>query len=223
MAKISAEDKAKCSILTPKGRVSHPHLFTATKMKDVKTGKESGDARYSIGMLFDKTEVSYKELMRPVVNAMVLKFGRDQSTWPEGWSRPVRDGDKVPKKKKEIKPEHAGMWVVKASSKEEFGRPHVLGANKRPLEREADLYPGCYAYVSLFATYFEFADKEGITFILDGVMKAYAMGDKKDGESLGGKKSVDEMFGAVEGNDFEDEEISDEELEDLADDAEADF
>lgn len=212
MAKMSKEDKEACSLLTPVFRVSHPHVFKATKMKDAKSGKEIGEARYSIEMLFDKSKVKASTFMKPLKHAAALKYGEDQSQWPEGLKYAIRNGDKPHGKKKEIKPEHKGMWIVKASSKEDYGRPHVLGRNKKPIEQESELYPGCFACAHIFASTYEVGEKEGVSFILDGVMKT------DEGPSLGGKKSADEMFGAIEASEDDDLDSKEQSFDDIEDD-----
>lgn len=179
-------DIEKVRFLTPIARVSYPHLFKPVKVKD-KNGVEKGEPVYSIELLFDKTKVTAEQLMAPVTYAAKCEWGPDKADWPTPFARPVRDGDKPYGKKKEVKPEHAGHWVVKASSSGAYARPHVVGRNSKVQLTEMDLYPGCYARAQLKAHAHSF----GVKFILDGVQK------HSEGTALGSKKSAEEMFGQL--------------------------
>lgn len=189
--------------LTSEFRVSHPHVFKPSAII-----KGSDDLRYSIEMLFDKKTTDLSSLQKPIRAACIAKWGPDKNDWPEGLKKPIRDGD-IPKlnkktKKKEVKPEHKGCYVVRASTKAEYGQPHVVGRDpKVPLENESEFYPGCYARAHLKAFAYEFADKVGISFALNGVQFI------RDGEALGGKLPADQVFGIVEGDDGEDMESFD--------------
>lgn len=186
-------DKApieKLKILTQEFRVSHPHVFKPQAMAG------STQLNYSIEMLFDKTTTDLSKIQAPLKAAIVGKWGPDKSEWPSGLKMPYRDGDKPHGKKKEIKKEHVGMWVVKASSSAEYSKPHVVGRDpKVVLTNEAELYPGCYARASLKAHAYTFADKDGVKFVLDAVQFI------RDGKAFGGKKPADQIFGVIEGDD----------------------
>jgi hypothetical protein len=181
-------DKKARQWLTPVFRVSHPHLFKPNAMK------EGAAEYYSVEMLFDKKKVTKAEIEKPLLAAAKQKWGPNPKEWPP-LKLPFRDGDKPHGKKKEVKPEHKGCWVVRASTKAEFGAPAVVDRDKEPIEKPADLYAGCFARAFVLASTYENPEKDGISFILDGVQK------HSDGESLGGKKSADQMFGIIEGDD----------------------
>lgn len=206
---MSTEQKVdieKLKVLTTEFRVSHPHL---QKPAAVKKGEKEN---YSIEMLFDKTTTDLSHLQTPLKNAIVAKWGPDKSEWPKPLLLPIRDGDKPHGKKREVKPEHKGMWVVRASTSAEFSKPYTVGRDpKVKLENESDLYPGCYARAALKAHAYEFAGKDGAKFILDGVQFIRA------GKAIGGRKPADQVFGVIEGDD------GDSDLSDLSgDDTEAD-
>lgn len=183
-------DIEKLKVLTTEFRVSHPHLFKPSAMKG------TDKLNYSLEMLFDKTTTDLSHLQKPLKVAIIEKWGPNKSDWPEGLKMPVRDGDKPYGKNKEVKKEHKGMWVVRASSSAEYSKPHVVGRDpKTPLQNESELYPGCYARASLKAYAYTFADKDGVKFILDAVQFI------KDGPAIGGKKPADQIFGVIEGDD----------------------
>ena len=172
--------------LTPVFRVSHPHLFKPSKMK------EGAPEYYGVEMLFDKTKVKKSDIEKPLLSAIKEKWGDSQSEWPQPLKLPFRDGDKPHGKKREVKPEHKGMWVVKTATKAEFGKPAVVDQNRNPIENAADLYPGCFARAFVMAQAYVNPEKDGVSFILDGVQKF------GEGTALGGKKPVDQMFCIIE-------------------------
>ncbi len=179
----------KLKMMTEECRASHPHLFKATKIKD------NDKPRFSIELLADKKTTKISEYQARVKEAIIQKWGSVEDA-PKPLKLPYRDGDKPHGKKKEIKKEHVGMWVVRASTLEEYGRPHVVGKNpKNHLTSESELYPGCYVRAFLKANAYEVGENQGVSFILDGVQFI------RDGEAFGGKKPADQMFGIVEGDD----------------------
>jgi hypothetical protein len=185
-AKVDIE---KLKVLTQEFRVSHPHVFKPTSVNN------SPNLNYSIEMLFDKTTTDLSLLQGPLKAAIVGKWGPNKSDWPTPLKMPIRDGDKPYGKNKEVKPEHKGMWVVRASSSAEYSKPHVVGRDPTvKLENESDLYPGCYARASLKAHAYTFADKDGVKFVLDAVQFI------RDGKAMGGKKPADQIFGVIEGD-----------------------
>lgn len=203
-------DKDLCRIITPEFRVSYPHVFKAQAPKSNDTPK------FSITMMFPKNKEligqapdgsprSIKEVLR---NAKINEFGAKEN-WPEELQSPVNDGDD---KKFKDKKGYAKHWIIKATSSEDQ-RPTVVGPSADDygklieLTKPADLYPGCYARAFIFSYVWEYMGKEGVGFILDHVQKL------RDGEPLGGKRDVNEVFSPVESPD-EDESDDDDEDED---------
>lgn len=196
------QDLLKCT--TPEARVSHPHVFKPTTMME--NGRPKGDPFYSIELLIPKT-ADIKPLTKAIHHACVAKWGPNKAEWPERLKMPLRDGDKPHGKKKEIKEEHKGHFVVKASSKAEYAPPHVVDAQVNPILNQADFYPGCYARAALKAVAYEVGETIGVKFVLDGVQKI------RDGKALGGKKPANQMFGAMESADIDAEPSFDTEEE----------
>lgn len=182
---------------TPEFRVSHPHVF---KPAAIKMNGVEGKPQYSIEMLYDKTTTDLSILQAPLKAAIIDKWGPNKADWPSPLMLPIRDGDKPKMNKKtrqkEVKKEHAGHWIVRASSSAEYNRPQVVGRDpKVALQNESELYPGCYARAGLKAHAYEFADKFGVKFVLDAVQFV------RDGEPISTRKSADKIFGIVEGDD----------------------
>ena len=172
-------DKEKCRIITPEFRVSYPHVFKAQapSPKDAK--------KFSVTMLFPKTAdlSTIKEAMK---QAKLLKYGSKEN-WPEDLISPVNNGDDP---KFEGKEGYKGHWAIKASTSED-NRPGVVDEDGEPILDASKFYPGCYARACVFAYCWEYMGKEGVGFILDHVQKL------NDGDSFGGKKSAEQVFGPV--------------------------
>lgn len=183
------EEMEALRMVTGEFRASHPHVFKPTSMKP------GQPASYSVEMLLDKATTKLSEFQARVKAAAIGKWGPDQKKWPS-LKLPYRDGDKPYGPKKEVKPEHVGQWVIRASSLAEYSKPYVVGKDpKIALTSEAEFYPGCYARAALKAHAYSFADKDGVKFVLDGVQFI------RDGEAFGGKRPADQVFGIIEGDD----------------------
>lgn len=185
-----AKDKALTDaqkIVTPIFRASYPHIFKPSKIEGAK------NESYSIEMLFNKEQTDLKPFQKAIHAACVAKWGPDKSEWPEGLKSPIKDGDKPQGKKKELRPEAKGCWIIRASTSAEYSKPYVVGRDStQPIINESEFYAGCFARAALKAHAYSFADKDGIKFILDGVQKV------KDGQAFGGRKPAHEVFGALD-------------------------
>lgn len=201
--KLTKEDKDLCRIITPRFRVSYPHVFKAQAPKD-------GKPKFSITMLFPKDsdltglapDGKPRTLKEAIRNAKTNAFG-EKSNWPKGLESPVVDGDD---ERFEGKDGYKGHWVIKASTSEDQ-RPTVVDKNMAAIVDPADLYPGCYARANIFAYVWEFMGRKGVGFILDHVQKL------KDGKSFGGKKPVDQVFAPIEDEDDNEEATDDDEAD----------
>lgn len=185
-AKTSNADKEKQRILTPVFRVSYPHVFKPSAFKGAKP-------KYSVTMLFPKNGdlTSIKEAIK---QAKIAAYGPKKSEWPEHLESPVTDGDDPKHANKEG---YKGHWAIKASSNEDQ-KPGVVDKKTDDILDPSEFYPGCYARAYVFAYAWEFAGKQGVSFILDHVQKV------KDGKSFGGKKSAKQVFTALEDDDNDD-------------------
>lgn len=196
--KMTKEERKDCTVCTPIGRVSFPHVFQASGMPGVDKKK------FSITLLFKKTQ-DLSSIKKTLKNAKIMAFGPKEKNWPEDLEMPIRDGDHKDFKDYEG---YKGHWVVKASSNEEF-RPGVVDEDGQPILDQADFYAGCYARAILFARVWEFGNKQGVQFILDHAQKM------KDGKPFGNRKSAEAAFAeyGIEEADGEDEEPIDDEEE----------
>lgn len=190
-------DKEQLKLVTPTFRASYCHLFKPSEVI-----KNSGKLYYSIEMLFDKETTELSKLQAPALLAAKAKWG-NKTDWPENLKWPWRDGDKPRKNKKtgkvEVRPEHKGKWVLKASTNAEFQRPWVVGRNPEQVLEENEFYAGCYARAALKAHAYDQGEIAGVKFLLDGVQFV------KDGKPLGGRRPANEIFGVIEGDEGSEE------------------
>ncbi len=197
-----------CRVTTPKGRLSYPFIFEPSEGDD-------GKKKYRCQLLVPKQnkngeDIDYKKIHTAIRNCKTIVWGKDKTKWPKKIANPIRDGDtdegfQMEKKLKSGKtvmvprPEYKGMWVISASSNEQ-SKPVVVDRDEEIIDSPADVYPGCYARLSLMAQEWTYMKKTGIMFVLDGVQKL------ADGEPFGDKKNPKDMFK---------EALSDEDLEDI--------
>ena len=171
-------DIAMKKCMTPKARVSFPHVFEAHAMA------EGQEKKFSCVFLFDK-KTDLAPLKKAAHNAAVEKWGGDKTKWPKNLKQPFRDGDE----KSDLKG-YAGTIYVTATSKK---RPGVVAADAQtPLTDDVDFYPGCYARATLIAFAYDTNGNKGVSFSLQNIQKL------GDGEKFSGRKAASEEFDAVE-------------------------
>jgi len=173
-------NRDKCRVLTPKFRVSYPHVF---KPQAPKPGDK---LKYSITMLFPKN-ADLSGLKEAMKQAKIAAYGPNKSEWPSDLQSPVNDGDDPKYADNEG---YKGHWVIKASSNEDQ-KPGVVDENVEEILDQSKFYAGCYARAHLLATTWEYMKKHGVMFILDHVQKL------GDGKAFGGKKPADQVFTPV--------------------------
>ena len=187
---MKMEKKANpCNVLTPKFRVSYPHLFKP------QAPKPNDKPKYSVTMLFPKN--ADLTLIKGAIQAAKIEaYGADKSKWPRVIESPVTDGDDP---KNDDKEGYKGHWVIKATTGADY-KPQVFDENGQPTLDQSVIYPGCYARAFVFARRWEYMKKEGIHFILDGIQKM------SDGKPFGNRKPLDQVFTPVgTGNPIDDE------------------
>lgn len=188
--KITTEQKDLCRMITPKFRVSYPHVFKA------QAPKPGDKLKYSITMLFPKDskmegtspDGEPRTIAAVIRNAKIAKFGSKEN-WPVDLLSPVTDGDDP---KHATKDGYKGHWVIKATTNEDT-RPGVVDENMVPISESSQFYPGCYARAYVYAYVYEYMGKQGVSFILDHVQKM------SDGKAFGGKKPVEQVFSPLGG------------------------
>jgi len=161
--------------ITPRGRVSFPDLFEATKF-------EGGELRYRVTLLFPKDTDLTK--LRNLANAAVLKKWPDKSTRPK-LSGPFLDGDEY------TYAGFPGHTFIRLTSKQ---RPGVVDVNRERINPEDEsMYAGCYAHASVNAFTFNKAGNAGVRFGLNNIQKL------AEGEPFTGRSTPEEDFEPVAG------------------------
>lgn len=181
----SKEEKFR--IITPKFRVSYPHLFKPHAMNEA-------SPKFAITMLLPKT-ADLTQLREALKKAKIAEWG-PKANWPQDLESPVSDGDSPKYADKEG---YKGCWIVKATSHKDR-RPTVVDENVNAIIDEAQFYPGCYAIAQIFARPWKFGKKQGIQFIVDHVQKV------GDGKPFSSRQPVEQVFKPVQSAGIEDDE-----------------
>ena len=122
-------------VITPKFRVSYPHLFKPS------AGPNGGKEKYSISMIFDPNEVDLKKLKAYAKATRVEHFGKDYKK-PSNFKTPFRDGGERPND-----PAYEGKIFINCNTER---KPVVVDTKNREINSgeagdEASIYAGCYA------------------------------------------------------------------------------
>jgi len=103
----------------------------------------SGDMKYSISMIFQKSDAAgLKLIAEAICNAAAKKFGADPKKWPKAGKNPFRDGDV----EREDNPEYKGSIFINASSK---NKPGIVDRQMQPIMDADEFYSGCMARSSI--------------------------------------------------------------------------
>lgn len=172
-------------VVTDEIRFMYPHLFTPHRTD------ESGKAKYSVRVVFPKTNTALAEAVKAAVKAALDAGKADKFAGkiPANLKLPLRDGDaEFPEA-----PEMAGMWFFNASTERS---PQVVDLKGGAVADDDDgIYGGCYGRVSVNFYAFNVNGNRGVAAGLNNVQKTH------DGERLGGvRTSAAEDFGIE--NDF---------------------
>lgn len=167
-------------LVTPEGRVSFPHLFTADSVPG------TNKLKYSVNLLFPKSD---KEGCARIFAA--LKAAKEYGTvasWggkvPAKLDLPIYDGDEA----ETPRPEETGCFVLKARSDAQYTRPGVVDKNRNVIEDEEEVYAGCYGRASVLFKPYSTAGNNGIMCILRAFQKL------KDGEPLAAGADAAALF-----------------------------
>lgn len=172
----------KC--MSPRCRIAFSKVFEAEAFKD-------GDkAKFSVAMLFDPAAQKTKEYLamrKAIGQCMAQVHGPDPKKWsPDAtnpWKNPIRDAGLKADKWEGYE---VGHTFIGANSK---NKPQVINMAGKILTTEDEFYSGCYAKVSLAATYFEHMGNYGVKFFLNNICFL------EDGENLSGIASAHADFG----------------------------
>jgi hypothetical protein len=185
-------------MITPLFRLSHPHLFKAQAPNPNDKPKFQATMLLKKGTaLMGATLATESEPSRPISlkdiirNAKIQKYGA-QENWPDDLKSCVADGDDKSFHKNGEKEGYKGHYVIKMTSNEDQ-RPGVVNRKGVPITEPGDIYPGCFCKAYVYARVWEHpTGGHGVQLILDHIQKV------EDGPSFGGKKPVEQVFGAID-------------------------
>lgn len=158
--------KRSARFVTPKGRLSYPHLFKPTAFQG------EGEPKYSCTLLVAKDAAgneAIKAIKRLQEQALTDLYPGKRPTNLETWG--VSDGDEADDTNA------AGCWIIKASNKV---RPGTVDRTSTAIIDESEVYGGCYGRMNLCAKAYGTANKGGVTLELVAFQKV------EDGEPFGG-------------------------------------
>ena len=174
---MSAQPKTPNIVVTPEFRMVFPNLFVPRAFK--RNGKEAGEVKYGLTMLFDPKTI--EPLKSAVKHVIAEKWpGRD----PKTLKLPFTGGDAQAAKSAANKKDgdfFKGTVVVKASSK---FKPGVVDAQSEPILDPGRIYSGCYGHAELnFVAYDAVGagGQDGVTAYVNFVLKT------RDGDRIAGK------------------------------------
>ena len=178
-------------VVTPEFQMLFPNLFEPRRVKI--NGKETGDPKYGLSMLFDPDAIGE---LKEAAKAVAL------AKWP-GRSLaelkfPFADGDKLAAKQEANKRDgkfYAGKIVVKASSKY---KPVTVDTHRKEIIDNSRLYSGAWGFAELnFVAYPGVGQNpDGVTAYVNFVMKS------RDGDRIAGRDAKG-VFAGIQGGETE--------------------
>lgn len=167
-------------VKTPTFRLSFPALF-APRLNKM---NPSATPKYGMTMLIPKTE-NIQPLKDAMKQAVVDKWGADQTKWPKNLHNPIQDGDE-----KADWDGYEGHWFIRCTTQIQ---PPVYGPDCTPVKDQKSVYAGCYCRAMVHTFAWENTGKRGVSFGVDAVQKV------RDGEPFTGGFDAVKNFGVVEG------------------------
>lgn len=177
---------AVIKVLTPKFRVSYPHVFKP------QLNKLNNKEEYSVQALFKKGE-DLSVLINAVKQAATEKWGSWEKR-PKNFRSPFRDqADRGKEENGKISlpaGHEAGAIFITLKSKE---RPGLVDQKVQDIIEETDFYAGCYARAKVTVYAYSQAGNNGVAFGLQNLQKW------GDGEPLGNRLRAQDDFEVIEG------------------------
>lgn len=181
-------------------RILYPNLLRK-KMNEM-----SGKEEYSATLLIDKSDTETLNEIKQILKDLIQEEWKGET--PEDLHKPIKDASKGKRTKDD--PVYENKYIIRA--KNQNNKPDCVdGMNgMKAVIDESTIYSGCYGWVDVaFATY-DKNSKQGITVILNNVMKT------ADGDRVGGGRSAKNAFAdynAVSKADFDSEDSADDLLD----------
>lgn len=173
-------------VMTPKFRVSYPHVFKP------QLNKLNNKEEYSVQALFKKGE-DLSPLIKAVKECAAAKWG----SWdkiPKNFRSPFRKQEERGKEEdgKLVLPagHEVGAIFITLKSKE---RPGVVNQKVEDIIDETEFYAGCYARAKVTVYAYSQAGNNGVSFGLQNIQKM------SDGDPLGSRLRAQDDFEPIAG------------------------
>jgi hypothetical protein len=173
------------TLVTPKFRVSFPHLFEKEKYED-------GKPKFNVTMLFPK-DTDLEPLKKAALLAKEEKWGKKKV---KGLKSPFKDGDAVDEDGDPVfaYDGYEGAIALRAST--EYESLEIVDRQRQFITDPGEVYAGCYGRALVKACAYETPVSRGITFALVHFQKL------DEGEPFGGER--------VSAHDAFDDDVSEE-------------
>jgi len=153
--------------------------------------QEGQEAKYKIGMLFDKSDkktvAALKEIIKTADDLLKARFPKLSPKACQPW---LRNGDTDDSLSGGSNPDlFAGMYYAQAKSKDP---PGIVDRKRKLIVDPDEFYAGCYAIASCAMFTYDKAGNKGAGLLLNNIMKL------RDGERLAGKRDPESDFADVE-------------------------
>lgn len=168
-------------IVTPRGEVAFPHVFTPQPPFD-----STKQPQYGLTLLWDVDSENLAKLRKAIVDTATEKFGAKAAQMlKKGQLRsPLRNGDE-----KEDLENFQGKVYMNIKSNE---KPQVVDQDIEPLMSQMDFYGGCFARADIYLFAYDKAGNKGVSALLNSVQKL------DDGERKSGRRSAEQAFGETD-------------------------
>lgn len=184
-------------------RISYPSLFTPSSRG------EDGNKKYSVTVLLPKSNKKMVAALNQAIKQAELdaKDKKFNGKLPPKVKNPVWDGDGYRDNGERFGEECRGHYVFTATTSEQWP-PEVLAGRDGHPARPDEIYAGCYGWVSINFSGYNYEGKKGIGAYLQNFWKT------KEGEPLAGRRTTahedfDDLFDQME---FDDDESFDNDL-----------
>lgn len=146
--------------------------------------RENEEPKYSLTLLIPKTNGALVQQITDAINQAIQEgvAGKFNGVAPAQPPTPLHDGDGVKRNGEAYGPECQGHYVMTVGSSAEYPPDVVAGQDRHKVINPAEIYSGCYGYVSLQFYAYNYNGTKGIGCGLGNVWKT------RDGEPLGGNQ-----------------------------------
>lgn len=174
-------------ITTPVFRASYANVWVARAMK------EGDEPKFTISMIFNKAETTpaeIKAIQDAIKQAIIEKWGPDNTKWPRNLKLPLRDADNEDRTNPadpKFDKTYVNSYTMNANTKTQ---PGIVDAHVQPILDQSEFYSGCYARATVTLQAYDKAGGKGVGCYLGNLMKV------REGEALAGGKPASADFAA---------------------------